>query len=53
MTIYLKCGGKVPIPNGYTVERALEILRDVGHLPTVVKTKDGEELPVQDDEEAA
>ena len=53
MTIFLKCGGRVPIPEGYTVARALQILRDVGHQPTVVKDIDGNEVPAEEYQEAA
>jgi len=53
MTIFLKSGGRVPIPEGYTVKRALQILRDVGHEPTVVVMTDGTEVPAEEYEEAA
>jgi len=38
MTIVnLKGGRKVPVPEGYSIDRVVEILREVGLHPTSVK----------------
>lgn len=39
--IYMNDGSKAPLPEGYTVERAVAILREVGHTPVSVVYPDG------------
>lgn len=39
--VLLHNGWGVPVPNGYTVERVVEILRKEGHDPVSVKEADG------------
>tara|TARA_Y100000590_G_scaffold278505_1_gene312643 strand:- start:35 stop:196 length:162 start_codon:yes stop_codon:yes gene_type:complete len=53
MTVILNQGWYVPIPEGYTLERVLELLRDMGHTPVSVKDENGEVKPVEDYEVAA
>ena len=53
-TIFLDNGWYVPIPEGYTLERAIQIVRDyTDHTPVLVKDADGNETPVEEIEEAA
>ena len=40
MRVILKSGYVVPVPKGYSVDRVLEILRDMGHEPAVLKEAD-------------
>jgi hypothetical protein len=39
--IYMSDGSKAPLPEGYTLERALAILREAGLTPASVKHPDG------------
>jgi len=53
MIIELANGWYAPVPKGYTVEQALKLLRDAGHVPTVLKKEDGSRVPIEEYEEAA
>jgi hypothetical protein len=39
--IHLAEGGKSPLPVGYTLERALQVLRDAGLTPARIEYPDG------------
>ena len=39
--IHLAEGGKSPLPAGYTLERALQVLRDAGLTPDRIEYPDG------------
>lgn len=39
--IYLTDGSKVPVPEGYTVDRVLDILRECGHEAASILAADG------------
>ena len=53
MTIILKQGWQVPVPKGYTLERCLSILREIGHTPVSIRDSDGKVRPVEEVEQAA
>ncbi len=40
MVIYTDIG-KTPLPEGWTLERAVEVLREVGHTVLHIEAKDG------------
>jgi hypothetical protein len=44
MVIYTNAG-KVPVPEGWALERAVEVLRELGHK-VLKATDDGVEVPV-------
>lgn len=44
MTVILKDGSRVPIPEGYTLEEVLDILKKVGHEPAQLIDDDGNPL---------
>jgi hypothetical protein len=54
MTVILENGWYVPVPENYTVESVVEILRKYSdHAPVLVRDAEGNETPVEKIEEAA
>ncbi len=53
MTVILNQGWYVPVPEGYTLERVLELLRGAGHTPVSIRDEDGKVTPVEEYEVAA
>lgn len=41
MTLILIDGSLVPVPNGYTLERVLEILQEMGLIPVQIRREEG------------
>lgn len=52
MVIYTNIG-KVPLPEGWTLERAVEVLREAGHSVQRIEATDGTSISVPDEEKAA
>jgi len=47
MTVVLKDGSRVPIPEGYTLEEVLDILKEVGHEPAHLLDENGNHLELK------
>ena len=43
MVIYTDIG-KTPLPEGWTLERAVEVLREMGHTVLHIEAKDGSRI---------
>jgi hypothetical protein len=43
MVIYTDIG-KTPLPEGWTLEQAIEVLREAGHTVLRIEAKDGSEI---------
>lgn len=47
ITIITDDGSKAPVPEGYTPERVIEVLREVGLEPVQIRQADGTVIDLQ------
>ena len=52
MVVIMKSSLIAPVPDGYTLERVLELLRATGHEPVAVEDEEGNITPIADMEAA-